>query len=111
MLEKNPVSDFHSKIMEIHKSYMEAGAEIVSTNSYAIQPYYYRRGESLIRKMLKEQGEALGDTLEQIMSDHAKLSAELAVKARDEFLVEADPHKKGPTSIKVKYMENRVLAK
>jgi len=95
--------DFHSKIMEIHKSYMEAGAEIVSTNSYAIQPYYYRRGESLIRKMLKGQGEGESGappTLEQIMSDHAKLSAELAVKARDEFLAEADPHK-GSISIKV----------
>ena len=48
----------------VHKSYLEVGSEILTTNSYAIQPYYYRRGERLIREILEEK-------------DHRSLEGEL----------------------------------
>ena len=49
----------------VHKSYLEVGSEILTTNSYAIQPYYYRRGERLIREILEEK-------------DHRSLEGELS---------------------------------
>lgn len=78
--------EFHDKIKEVHKSYLKVGSEILTTNSYAIQPYYYRRGERLIREILDEKDHR---SLEDIMSDHAKLSAELAINAREEFFQDA----------------------
>ena len=60
---------------------MEVGAEIITTNSYGTQPNYYTKGETLIRQELSA-GEG---TLEELIHDHAKLSAQLAVQARQEF--------------------------
>ena len=61
---------------------MEVGAEIITTNSYGTQPNYYTKGETLIRQELSA-GE--GTLLEELIHDHAKLSAQLAVQARQEF--------------------------
>ena len=78
--------EFHEKVVKVHKSFLESGADLITTNSYAIQPYYYRRGEALMRKNLDGISSSL--TLEQIMSNHAKLSVALAIKAKVEFVTE-----------------------
>ena len=62
---------------------MEVGAEIITTNSYGTQPNYYTKGETLIRQELSACEGTLG--LEELIHDHAKLSAQLAVQARQEF--------------------------
>jgi len=74
--------EYHRKVIEAHLRYMEVGAEIITTNSYGTQPNYYTKGEALIRQELSA-GE--GTLLEELIHDHAKLSAQLAVQARQEF--------------------------
>ena len=59
---------------------MEAGAEIITTNSYSTQPNYYRKGEPLIRKEVGEE-----KSLKELICDHATLSAQLASQARAQF--------------------------
>jgi homocysteine S-methyltransferase len=63
---------YHDIVVKTHRKYMEVGATSITTNSYATQPTYYEN--------------AFGQGYEQIMLEHAELSAKLAVKAREQFL-------------------------
>ena len=63
-------NNYHQLIIDAHKAYIEAGAEIIETNSYGVQPTYYKRvyGKDYKEKMLQD----------------SKLAARLAVQARNE---------------------------
>jgi homocysteine S-methyltransferase len=63
---------YHDIVIKTHKEYMKVGATCITTNSYATQPTYYEK--------------AFGEGYEELMLEHAELSAKLAVKAREEFL-------------------------
>ena len=67
-------------LRQVHLSYMKAGAQIITTNSYSTQPNYYNKGESLIRQEVDTD-----KSLEELIRDHAKLSAILASKAKIQF--------------------------
>lgn len=62
--------NYHQLVVDAHKAYIEAGADLIETNSYGVQPTYYRRvyGEEYKEKMLHD----------------AKLATQLAVRARTE---------------------------
>eukprot|EP00122_Pirum_gemmata_P012336 Pgem_evm1s11459 len=34
---------WHTEIIKVHRKYIETGAKIILTNSYGVQPTYYRR--------------------------------------------------------------------
>ena len=62
--------EFNERIIKAHMEYIISGSQIISTNSYAIQPNLYRK--------------AFGDEkYEDLIVKHAKLSAELANAARN----------------------------
>ena len=62
--------EYHEKVINAHVEYIKAGSQILSTNSYGVQPHYYKR--------------AFGkDDYENLMVKHAKLSADLAKIARE----------------------------
>jgi len=64
-------SRFHDAIVRIHKRHIEEGARWITTNSYGVQPTYYRR--------------AFGTNVwEEKMINDAKLAASLAVRAREQ---------------------------
>jgi S-methylmethionine-dependent homocysteine/selenocysteine methylase len=65
---------YHKLVTFTHKQYLEVGATHITTNSYAVQPMYYER--------------FFGPGFEKKMVEHAELSVELAVKAREEYLAE-----------------------
>ena len=76
---KNPI--LHSYMFhQVHRRYMKAGAEIITTNSYATQPNYYAKGASLMRRELDTDKSS-----EELIREHAKLSAQLAIQARQQF--------------------------
>jgi 2-dehydropantoate 2-reductase len=60
----------HSMVVDAHRSYIEAGATILITNSYGVQPTYYRR--------------AFPDDWKEQMLAHVELATRLAVQARTE---------------------------
>jgi len=64
-------SKFHDAIIRIHKRHIEKGARWITTNSYGVQPTYYRRAFA-------------PETWEEKMINDAKLAASLAVRAREE---------------------------
>ena len=63
-------TNYHRLIVDVHKMYIEAGTNIIETNSYGVQPTYYKRvyGKDYKEKMLQD----------------SKLAARLAVQARNE---------------------------
>ena len=68
---------YHELIVKAHMEYILAGSQIICTNSYGTQPNYY--------------AEAYGqDKYKSLMLEHAKISAELAVKARNECAFDND---------------------
>ena len=61
---------YHEEVIKAHIEYIRSGSEILSTNSYGVQPNYYKK--------------AFGnDAYENLMVEHAKLSANLATIARE----------------------------
>ena len=72
--------NYNSYLCQVHLSYMKAGAEIITTNSYATQPNYYSKGASLMRRELDNDKSS-----EELIREHAKLSAQLALQARQHF--------------------------
>merc|ERR1719427_1678415 len=64
-------SRFHDIIIRIHKRHIEEGARWITSNSYGVQPTYYRRAFA-------------SEVWEEKMINDAKLAASLAVKAREE---------------------------
>ena len=61
--------EFNDRVTKAHMEYIISGSQIISTNSYAIQPNLYRK--------------AFGnEAYEDLMIEHAKLSALLATSAR-----------------------------
>lgn len=60
----------HRLVIDAHKSYIEAGATLLTTNAYAVQPTFYRR--------------AFPEDWEANMMRDAELAAKLAVQARQE---------------------------
>lgn len=60
----------HHMVVDAHKSYIEAGATLLITNAYGVQPTFYRR--------------AFPDDWETKMLRDAELAAQLAVRAREE---------------------------
>eukprot|EP00929_Paragymnodinium_shiwhaense_P112096 TRINITY_DN80354_c0_g1_i1.p1 TRINITY_DN80354_c0_g1~~TRINITY_DN80354_c0_g1_i1.p1 ORF type:complete len:915 (-),score=296.95 TRINITY_DN80354_c0_g1_i1:170-2914(-) len=59
---------FHRMVIDAHKSYIEAGATLLITNAYGVQPTFYRR--------------AYKDDWEAKMLRDAELASKLAVQAR-----------------------------
>ena len=68
---------YHDLIVKAHMDYILAGSQIICTNSYGTQPNYY----------VEAYGE---DKYESLMLEHAKISAELAVKARNQCAFDND---------------------
>merc|ERR1719487_2160990 len=65
------LSEYHDMVVRAHQAYIEAGATLLITNAYGVQPNYYKRAfpdEDWYAKML-------GD---------AELASKLAVQARTE---------------------------
>ena len=62
--------ELHQLVVDAHKRYIEAGAGLLVTNAYGVQPTFYQR--------------AFGEVYEPKMLDHAKLAAQLAVQAREQ---------------------------
>ena len=61
--------EYHETIIKAHMEYIKCGSEIISTNSYAIQPNYYQKAFGCHK-------------YEDLMLSHAKLAAQLADTAR-----------------------------
>jgi len=61
---------YHEMVISAHVDYIAAGADYITTNNYAVQPFYYRKAFA-------------GDRWEDKLAEHSKLSAELARQARD----------------------------
>jgi len=76
--------NYHDHVIAAHKEYMSAGAQILITNSYGVQPTYYRRTfeETKINPITKEC------LWKEKMLEHGQLSAQFAVQARTEFFNE-----------------------
>lgn len=64
-------SRFHDSIIRIHKRHIAEGARWITTNSYGVQPTYYRR--AFAPKVWEDK-----------MINDAKLAASLAVRAREQ---------------------------
>eukprot|EP00927_Polykrikos_kofoidii_P055920 TRINITY_DN50105_c0_g1_i1.p1 TRINITY_DN50105_c0_g1~~TRINITY_DN50105_c0_g1_i1.p1 ORF type:complete len:611 (-),score=108.02 TRINITY_DN50105_c0_g1_i1:75-1907(-) len=60
----------HGLVVDAHRSYIEAGATLLITNAYGVQPTFYRR--------------AFPDDWEANMLRDAELASRLAVRAREE---------------------------
>ena len=50
----------HSKVVQVHSAYLRAGADIITTSNYAVQPSYYRK--------------AFGTTWRELMASHTAAS-------------------------------------
>lgn len=61
---------YHEIVVAAHRSYIDVGAAAVTTNSYAVQPTYYRR--------------VYPETWRERMAHDAQLSARLAQQAKQE---------------------------
>lgn len=61
-------TQYYALVVDAHRQYIEAGADAITTNNYAVQPTYYQR--------------VYGDATEQKIVDHTKVAVELAVQAR-----------------------------
>jgi S-methylmethionine-dependent homocysteine/selenocysteine methylase len=62
---------YHGHVVQAHAEYIRAGADVITTNNFAVQPGYYRKAFS-------------ESEWESKMIQHTRLSAQLAKKARDE---------------------------
>jgi len=63
--------EWHGTVVKAHADYINAGADAITTNNFAVQPYYYRKAF--------DHG-----SWTQKLVEHTKLSAKLARQARDE---------------------------
>lgn len=61
---------FHRMVVAGHRSYLDAGATLLTTNAYGVQPHFYRR--------------AFPDDWQERMLKDAELASKLAVQARQE---------------------------
>jgi S-methylmethionine-dependent homocysteine/selenocysteine methylase len=70
-------AEYHDIIIKTHMEYIKSGSNVITTNSYAIQPNYY----------FKAFGEK---EYEELMEKHAKLSVNLALTAKRRISSEID---------------------
>eukprot|EP00392_Amoebophrya_sp_AT5.2_P017132 g17453.t1 len=77
--------DWHDTVVAAHKSYIDAGSTLLSTNSFGTQPTFYARAFPD------------GEWQQRMLAD-AELSAKLAVRAREEAAASAEAAGSGTSS-------------